>query len=408
VINFLTKYVNKHFIDWNIYTGKYDVIRGEETDLHRTNSFYKADVDGNGLTDLVVDGWYAGVILDKGNTYEEHRVDNTLFFSRYIFKNMVQVPGNPLMLIYEDRASYRPHEKVSIDTFVFKFGELVEYNEHPGDQHIKKLKLSATGCYGTCPIYDLEVNADGTMWLNAEMYNKPDGNFFGRLNKEQMGDWRVLNEYINYNAIKGAFYNSYENKDRSSTIVTEGAEARLTIEYENGSVKTITSEDEMNICMGTRAVYNFLKKIREAGIWTDWRMVPEKNDRYALQYGASFHNYFDYADRTYYNLSSAGAKGMNVYESGQRIFTQWQNHRFVYTYHSSSQYLPNKFAIGSWQQADDSTIVFNWSGVQTLKKIRDASYKHYFPAADAIPIRVDHWRFRISKDRKIIDGLNRD
>jgi len=388
--------------------GKNDVVREGDVEQHRTNSFYKADVDGNGLTDLIVDGWRATVILDKGNVYEEHRVDNTLFFSRYIFKNMVKVPGQPLMLIYEDRASYRPHEKTGIDTFVFKFGDLVEYNEHPRDQHIKKLKLSATGCYGTCPIYDLEVNADGTMWLNAEMYNKPDGNFSGRLNKEQVKEWRALNEYVNYNAIKGAFYNVYESKGQGSIAVSDGAGAKLTIEYENGSVKTITSEDEMNICMSARAVYDFLKKIREADIWTEWSTMPEKNDTYAVQFGASFHNYFDYADRTYYDLSSASVKGMHIYESGQRVFTLWQNHRFVYTYHSSSQYLPNKFAIGNWKQADDSTIIFNWDGVPTLNKIRDSSYKKYFPATDAIPIRVDHWRFRVSKDRKVIDGLNRD
>lgn len=408
VINFLTKYVNEHCKDWNIFVGKYDVLGAYEADQHRTNNYYKADVDGNGLTDLIVDGWYATVMLDKENTYEEHRVDNTLFFSRYIFKDTLRLPGEPLMLIYEDRASYRPHEKISIDTFVYKFGELVEYNEHPHDQHIKKIKLSATGCYGTCPMYDLEVNADGSMWLNAEMYNKPDGNFFGRLNKEQMEEWRALNEYVNYNAIKGAFYNVYESKGQGSIAVSDGAGAKLTIEYEDGSVKKIISEDKMNICLGARAVYNFLKKIRETDIWTDWKTVSEENDRNAIAYSVSFHNYFDYADRTYYTLSSAGAKGIKVYESGYRVFKLWQNHRFVYTYHSASKYLPNKFAIGNWQQANDSTIIFNWDGVQTLKKIRDSSYTHYFPAANAIPIRVDHWRFSVSKDRKVIDGMNRD
>lgn len=404
VINFLTKYVNKHCAEWNIFMGKYDVVREDEVIQHRTNNFYKADVDGNGLTDLIVDGWYATVMLDKGNAYEEHRVDNTLFFSRYIFKGIARMPGEPLMLIYEDRASYRPHEKTGIDTLVYKFGELVEYNAHPRNRHIKKIRLSATGCYGFCPVYDLEINADGSMWLNAEMYNKRNGNFFGRLNREQMAEWLALNEYVNYNAIKGAFYNVYENGNGSSISVSDGAEAKLTIQYDNGAVKCIYSEDKMNICMGARAVYDFLKKIMEADIWTEWRTVPEQNDRYAVRNSASFHNYRDGADRTTYELAKhPAAKGIKVYTSGHRVFTFRQNHTFVYTYNKTYPEEKNKFAIGRWRQVNDTAMMVNWDGALTLKKVRDRSYKNYIPSDDVMPIRIDKWRFKVLENGRVLD-----
>ncbi len=39
------------------------------------------------------------------------------------------------------------------------------------NNNINKIEFLTTPCFGTCPVFSLEINANGTSFLNAESYN---------------------------------------------------------------------------------------------------------------------------------------------------------------------------------------------------------------------------------------------
>lgn len=59
-----------------------------------------------------------------------------------------------------------------------------------------EISLSRTACFGTCPIYDLKIDASGNVFYNGKAYVENIGTFEGKINKENLKD--LFNKLKNY------------------------------------------------------------------------------------------------------------------------------------------------------------------------------------------------------------------
>jgi hypothetical protein len=120
VEKFLIRKVNKKFKDWGVFR---DLSKRDSTGL--SNRFYKLDLDGDGLTDLIINGQYLMVVMDRGK-------------KGYFLYNLTALPFDDLAVKLfaidsggtEKKIIVRQH-KGRLDTLVYHAGGIMEYNSHP-------------------------------------------------------------------------------------------------------------------------------------------------------------------------------------------------------------------------------------------------------------------------------------
>jgi len=118
-------------------------------------NFYKTDIDGNGLTDMVVDAGIIVIVMDMGDRFEGHLISDRADWGSYSFKQFTSLPeGNRAMLLRHDHnpcprdAAQMTGVNLSFDsglynltdTIVFKFGGFAKYNSHYRPAGISKIK----------------------------------------------------------------------------------------------------------------------------------------------------------------------------------------------------------------------------------------------------------------------------
>ena len=146
----------------NRYSGKnYKKI----ADSLKVQPWTKADFDNNGLTDiLVVGNWYEHCvicILDKGDKYELKRI------TRRSFQDCTFpiVENNTIKYYFEsvpERVNWDKPRQLEQITLIYKFGDFIEKSKTTATNKIEKIEYTTTGCYGTCPIFNLTINSDRT------------------------------------------------------------------------------------------------------------------------------------------------------------------------------------------------------------------------------------------------------
>lgn len=140
-----------------------------DEDLDRNEwQFYKADVDGNGLTDLIIDWGQVIVVLDKGSGIEGHIIHGVHYPDTHGFKRFITLPaGNTALLLRNDQNIYKDHftdkpGKVSYITYA-KAG-IVPYPPFTNNDTLYKI---ITG-----DAYGMEISYVDT--LDMRLYNLTD------------------------------------------------------------------------------------------------------------------------------------------------------------------------------------------------------------------------------------------
>lgn len=73
------------------------------------------------------------------------------------------------------------------------------------------LSMHKTGCYGTCPVYDLKLRSTGEVSLNAQ-YNLPfEGEHFGRLSKTDLATLLQMADSVNWSALEQDYLSGYSD-----------------------------------------------------------------------------------------------------------------------------------------------------------------------------------------------------
>ena len=260
------------------FAKKFEYCKNIADSLSVTKSFYKADFDQNGLTDILVIGSDMDinvfVVLDFGK-------DGFKFYSltRKIFQDCV-VPeisntgsNTVINYYYKNNAHWTDKGKISKilkKTLIYKFGDFVEYNRESTKYHIEKIDFQTTSCFGTCPEFKIIITNNKKGFLSAKSYNKKSkkgkeikGEFIATIKKKNYNNIVELLNYIDFPRLK----------DNYDVNWTDDQSCTLTITYNNGKVKEIKDYGLIGT-FGLNRVYDLLFKLR---FNQEWKKIKESN-----------------------------------------------------------------------------------------------------------------------------------
>lgn len=247
------------------YAKDYDEIELDEKSPSKTtfgkNTFHKVDIDGDGATDLIVDGKYLFAVIDAGNQkYEFYPIDRGTFtLRRYTLRDISRVAGETVLTIEPTKArdDMPPTEPVVRMSLVRRYGGWFELNKRPDNLRIQRISFSTSGCYGTCPIFEITINADRNAKYNAKKFNKPDGTFTGTVTATEYDQLVKVINYLGISTLKNGYAVGW----------TDDQTATVTIVYNRGKKKTIRDYGMVGT-FGLEALYNQFFALRENQKWT--------------------------------------------------------------------------------------------------------------------------------------------
>lgn len=255
-------------------------------------AFYKDDFDDNGLTDILLLGIYDGidaliVLAQDYGEYSYHRLGN-MNQEGCIYPVFMYHGNQPILeLTYQKRLTYRErnlkkyqpeefyashNDDLITQSYVFRDGQLTEYNANPIKYDIEKIEFSTNGCYGACPVFKLTINNSRQALFNARKYNHKF-NPETKKNVEIKGLYRARLKTETYQKLIDQInYFDFPNlKDGYSTDATDMASSSLTITYNKGQIKTIQDYG----MQGTRGLRNLYISLANLRTTVDWQSQPE-------------------------------------------------------------------------------------------------------------------------------------
>ena len=227
------------------------------------------DFDNNGFSDLLVIGEYYDhsifCILDKGNkNYELKRITRSSF-QDCTFTLVVKNKNNSeINYFYREENNYgdlEKKQKLVMKTLIYKFGDFVEKNENIENHNIEKIEYSTSGCFGTCPVFKINIDSDKSAKLNAENFNKinnknANGKFKTKIDDKKYYEIIDLLNYLNFEKLKNNYSVNWTD-DQTST---------LKVTYDNGETKTIRDYGLIGT-FGLNRIYKLLTELRENQKW---------------------------------------------------------------------------------------------------------------------------------------------
>ena len=221
-------------------------------------SWFKADFDGNGRTDIVVVGCESEYqqnrvvlcFLNQGNRqFQEVRLSDIFYEcavpQRCFAKSRAAI--RYAHIVVKGRGFTKKSLACQVDTLVFDKTQFVEYNHAPKDYHIQKVSFSTTPCYGRCPVLDLQLDQSGAAIYQAKEYSEKPGTFTATIAAAPLQElWTLLN-YLDLPKLN----------DHYAIQVTDNPTCTLSVTYANGQVKTIKDYGEQGT-FGLRRAYELL------------------------------------------------------------------------------------------------------------------------------------------------------
>lgn len=229
-----------------------DTVRHEKGGRDR---FFKIDLDGNGLTDLVVYGNEEFFIVsDNGKgRYPVNYLSNGAFTLNKATLISIDSISRPKKIVIQQRQRPANHP----DTLVSMFGGIVEYNSSPAKNFtFEKITFAAGGCFGTCPVFNLSINKDGTATYSAIEYNEKTGNFTGKISQPEFDELMELLRYLNPDELNNNYRVGWTDDETGTTE----------IDY-NGRSKTISDYGEIGT-YGLAALYAKFLAWRNSVDWS--------------------------------------------------------------------------------------------------------------------------------------------
>jgi hypothetical protein len=252
----------KGFYVASISTLYYDTTQQNIADSLGVKPWQKVDFDNNGLTDLLVYGMWHGrkhllAVIDEGNKFTLRSL-NRGFFDNILFPVVTKIDKQTFLILSQGCEFCRETNKkiIKTDTLVYKYGDFIEPNFSFVSYKIEKIELSTTICFGICPVFELEINADRTANYNAIQYNDKKGKFKTTIIVENFNSLMTLLNYTDFPKLK----------DTYSVNWTDDQTCTLKVTYDNGMTKTIIDYGEIGT-NGLRMVYNQLFSLRKNQSW---------------------------------------------------------------------------------------------------------------------------------------------
>ena len=256
------------------------LIRTLANDLNVDKSFYKADFDNNGYTDMVVTGDFyhdkadpkafgtaeVYVVLNSGKLHARICRLNHPYFSEVLVPE-IETKGSETLIRLHTVA--RKKSKVKADTMstllTGRFGYFAEYNAAPPVHTIEKIQYDAEPCHGKCPTFEITINSDRSAWFIAQSFNFSgirrgiddiEGVYKTTLSQ---ADYDRITAFINY-----LDFPSLEDNYSFPQFHLPGA--KLIITYDGGKTKTISDYGRIGT-YGLRGLYKMMEDLRFNQNW---------------------------------------------------------------------------------------------------------------------------------------------
>jgi hypothetical protein len=224
----------------------------------------KADFDKNGLTDLLVIGYFYEpcilVILNKGGHYEIKQLTRSAFQDH----TFPVVENNSIRYSFQsnhERINPVSPARLETVTLVYQFGDFIEENPSPANHGIEKIEYTTTGCFGTCPVFRMTIGKDrSSVWeairFNRFVTHKSEGTYSCTITEDNYTEITNLLNYIDFEKL----HHDY------AVTWTDDQHATITITYDNGKTKTILDYGLIGT-YGLNRVHQLMFKLRENQDW---------------------------------------------------------------------------------------------------------------------------------------------
>lgn len=230
-----------------------------DTATYGKNKFFKLDLDANSSTDLVVNGKYLFAVTDDGGgKYTSHFIDRGAFTSsKYTLLTIIHRGANPLLVVRNHSVFNHTLEyTIKPDTLTFKFGDFIEYQPNPAKLQVRQINFSTSGCYGTCPIFELAIQANRTAKYHAIDYNKKKGYFTAKIDIVTYNNLVATLQYIHLPSLKASYQVGW----------TDDQTVNLEVVFSDGQVKKIHDYGAIGT-FGLSNLYSQLYNLRGTQIW---------------------------------------------------------------------------------------------------------------------------------------------
>ncbi|WP_200979123.1 DUF6438 domain-containing protein [Echinicola sp. 20G] len=241
--------------------------------LNIRGRYFKGDFDNNQDRDLLVTGEQYGftsyliMAFDK-DSVQVINLSNGHYFQDFIFPS---VRNDSLIdaFYFPPEVYFSDHDvnpSIEVKTLTFKFGHVIEANSHPMPHEITKIEFKTGYCFGTCPVFSLELFPSSLSTFHAEAYNFNEKR--GELSKEmdfrtniKKESWDEIVQILNY-------INFPELENEYAVNWTDDQKVFLTIHYDYGQVKTI-SDYGLRGTFGLNLLYQKLFDLRNNQDWEE-------------------------------------------------------------------------------------------------------------------------------------------
>jgi hypothetical protein len=249
-------FLSKHLEDTTKYLSDNAVDSGRFSE----NRFFKLDFNRDGRTDLLINSQQGVIaVIDKGT----HEYYTRFFYNRWDRENNVSdtasIGKNHLLILrsIDKWKELNGLDSIRVDTLWFASGDFIEYNPGSTNIQLQQIKFRTGPCFGSCPVFELTIDADRNMMYKAGDFEKKEGQFKGILDQETYNKLADLVGNIGLERLK----------DHYAVKVTDQPSVLLEIKYNNGKTKIITDYGEEGT-YGLQALYHFLFRLRENQSWT--------------------------------------------------------------------------------------------------------------------------------------------
>ena len=232
----------KPITEFNGRFGTNDLCKNIADSLKITQSFYKADFDKNGYTDLLAIGEYYDFHLFVVMNYGHDSLQlNNLTRRTFQYCTFPKILNDTIIRYYYMSPSdwRRKDTTTSLEysDLIFKYGDFIEYNPQPAKLAIEKIEYQTTICFGTCPQFDISIENDRSAVFKALAYNWESSS-----SKEIKGTFKTILKSDAFDEITGLLnYVDFPGlKDDYAVNWTDDQTCTLTITYDGGKVKKIS------------------------------------------------------------------------------------------------------------------------------------------------------------------------
>lgn len=142
-----------------------------------------------------------------------------------------------------------------MDTLIFLFNDFIEYNPNPKSIALEELTFSTSGCFGTCPVFEISLVKERIASFNAIKYNDSNGQFSTIINSVSYNRIIQIINYIDLGKLKTEYAVDW----------TDDQTGKINFKFSGQDIKVI--DYGLIGTFGLEILYNQLFLLRNSQNW---------------------------------------------------------------------------------------------------------------------------------------------